>query len=90
MKNVTFMRLTVKTMDLQTRKLHFIEDILAISNEKIIEKLESVLKNEQQQLDPVLKEKLTSRALKANEDIKSGRVYSRKEAEAKIKDCMGI
>jgi hypothetical protein len=77
-------------MDLQTRKLHFIEDILAISNEKIIEKLESVLKKEQQELDPVLKEKLTSRALKANEDIRSGRVYSREEAEAKIKERMGI
>jgi hypothetical protein len=77
-------------MDLQTRKLRFIEDILAISNEKIIEKLELVLKNEQQQLDPVLKKKLTSRALKANEDIDSGRVYSREEAEAKIKERMGI
>lgn len=76
-------------MDLQTRKLHFIEEILAISNEKIIEKLELVLKREQQELDPILKEKLTSRALKANEDIKAGRVYSREEAEAKIIGRMG-
>lgn len=77
-------------MDLQTRKLHFIEEILSISSDKIIERLESVLKEEQQELDTVLKEKLTARALKANEDIKAGRVYSREEAEAKIKDRMNL
>jgi hypothetical protein len=77
-------------MDLQTRKLHFIEEILAISSDKIIERLEIVLKEEQQELDPILKEKLTSRALKANEDIKAGRVYSREEAEVKIQSRHGI
>ncbi|MEM8894889.1 MAG: hypothetical protein AAGC88_09945 [Bacteroidota bacterium] len=77
-------------MDLQTRKLHFIEEILAISNEKVMEKLESVLRTEQKSLDPILKDKLTSRALKSNEDIEAGRVYSREEAEAKIKQRMGI
>jgi hypothetical protein len=49
-----------------------------------------VLKEEQQKIDPVLKEKLASRALKANEDIKAGRVYSREEAEKTIKERMGI
>ena len=77
-------------MDLQTRKLNFIEEILAISNESIIQKLESVLRKEQNKLDPILKEKLTSRAMKANEDIKTGRVYSREEAEAKLKEQIGI
>jgi hypothetical protein len=77
-------------MDLQTRKLHFIEELLAISNEKVMEELESVLQREQQTLDPVLKDKLTSRALKSNQDIKAGRVYSREEAEAKIQQRMGI
>ena len=76
-------------MDLQTRKLHFIEEILAISSEEIIDKLETVLKKEQE-LNPILKEKLTARALKAEEDIKAGRVYTREEAEAKIKERMGI
>ena len=77
-------------MDLQTKKLHFIQDVLALSNEKIIDKLESLLKSEQENLDPILKEKLTSRALKANENIREGKVYSRKEAEAKLKERMGI
>ena len=35
-------------------------------------------------LDPILKEKLTSRALKAEEDIKAGRVYTREELEKKL------
>ena len=30
-------------------------------------------------LDPILKEKLSSRALKSEEDIKAGRVFSREE-----------
>ncbi|MEM6816959.1 MAG: hypothetical protein AAF600_21640 [Bacteroidota bacterium] len=37
-------------------------------------------------LDPVRKEKLTSRALKAN----AGKVYSREAADAKIKERMDI
>lgn len=77
-------------MDIQTRKLNFIQEILAVSNEKVISKLESLLKKEQQKLDPKLKEKLTSRAFKANKNIKEGKVYSRKEAEAKLEERMGI
>lgn len=77
-------------MDIQTRKLNFIQEILAVNNEKIFDKLESILKKEQQNLDPVLKEKLTSRALKANENIREGKVYSRKEAEEKLKERIGI
>ena len=33
-------------MDLQTKKLHFIQEILSLKNEKIIDKLESLLKKE--------------------------------------------
>jgi hypothetical protein len=40
-------------------------------------------------LDPVLKEKLTTRALKAEEDIQAGRVYSRKELEKKLDSRFG-
>lgn len=76
-------------MDLQTKKLHFIEEILSISNEEIIDRLENGLKQEQE-LNPILKEKLTARALTSEEDIKAGRVYNREEAEAKIKERMGI
>ncbi|WP_235114922.1 hypothetical protein [Cyclobacterium qasimii] len=35
-------------------------------------------------LNPILREKLTSRALKAEEDIKAGKVYTREEFEKKL------
>ncbi|WP_424961467.1 hypothetical protein [Ekhidna sp.] len=76
-------------MDLQSKKLHFIEEVLAISNEELIDKLESLLKKEQK-LDPTLKEKLTARALKAEEDINAGRVFTREEAEVKLKERLDL
>jgi hypothetical protein len=41
-------------------------------------------------LDPVLKEKLTLRALKAEDDIKAGRVFTREEIEKKLKSRLGL
>lgn len=41
-------------------------------------------------LDPILKEKLTSRAIKAEEDIKAGRVYTREEFERKLDSRLGL
>ena len=38
-------------VDLQTRKLHFIQELLALSNEKVIEKLEGFLKMEKHKED---------------------------------------
>ena len=34
------------SMDLQTRKLNFIQEVLMVSNEKVIEKLEKMLRKE--------------------------------------------
>ncbi|GAB2490996.1 hypothetical protein [Algoriphagus taiwanensis] len=39
--------------------------------------------------DPVLKEKLTSRALKAEKDILAGRLYSREELEKILEAKLG-
>ncbi|WP_245189381.1 hypothetical protein [Lunatimonas salinarum] len=41
-------------------------------------------------LNPILKEKLTSRALKAEEDIREGRVYTREEFEKKLDNRLGL
>lgn len=40
-------------------------------------------------LDPVLKEKLTTRAFKAEEDIQSGKVYTREEFEKELDNRLG-
>ena len=41
-------------------------------------------------LDPMLKEKLTSRALRADEDIKAGRVYTREKLEKRLDNRLGL
>lgn len=41
-------------------------------------------------LDPILTEKLTSRALKADEDIKAGRVYTREAFNKKLDSGLGL
>lgn len=41
-------------------------------------------------LDPILKEKLTSRALKAERDIGDGNVFTREELEKKLDNSLGL
>jgi predicted transcriptional regulator len=41
-------------------------------------------------INPILKEKLTARALKAEEDINTGRVYTREEIEKKLDSRLGL
>lgn len=77
-------------MDLQTRKLNFIQEVLLVSNEKIMEKLEELLEKEQQKLDPVLKDRLASRAFKAEQDIAEGRTMSREQLEEKLNARLGL
>ncbi len=77
-------------MDLQSRKLSFIEDFIRLTNEEIIEKLEKLLKQErtkafEQSLKPMTHEELEQRLADAEEDIKNGRVYTTEEAKALTK-----
>ena len=78
------------SMNIEARKLHFIEGFLTINDERLIEKLENVLRSEQQSLDPVLQEKLSSRASKSEEDIAAGRIMTREELEHKLDARLGI
>ncbi|AFL82701.1 hypothetical protein Belba_0029 [Belliella baltica DSM 15883] len=41
-------------------------------------------------LDPILKEKLASRALKAERDIDDGNVFTREELEEKLDKSLGL
>lgn len=58
------------------------------TDSSILEAIKTLLKKSG--LNPVLKEKLTSRALKADEDIATGRVMDRKELESKLNSRLGI
>lgn len=85
-ENFKLLKIVGIVMDLHAKKLYFIREILSIENVAILDKLEEVLKREKQQLDPALKEKLTSRALKAENDIANGRTMTREEIEKNLKD----
>lgn len=56
------------------------------NNPNILEAIKTLLINSS--LDPVIKQKLSSRALKSEEDIKANRVYTRKEFEKKLDDIL--
>jgi hypothetical protein len=66
MKNVTFMRLTVKTMDIASRKYHLMERVMLLS-EKELDKMEALLNKEI--LDPEVQKAMTKRALQSEKDI---------------------
>lgn len=53
----------------------------------ILEAIRTLL--QKSSLNPVLKEKLTSRALKSERDIKEGNVYTRAEMEKKLDSRLG-
>lgn len=81
---VTFM-IDMKTEDIKTELRELIEKE---TDSSILEAIKTLLKKSS--LNPVLKQKLTSRALKANEDIAAGRVMDRKELELKLNGRSGI
>jgi len=58
------------------------------TDKSILEAIKILLKKSS--LNPILKEKLTSRALKAEEDILEGRFMDRKEIELRLNDRLGI
>ncbi len=58
------------------------------TDDSILEAIRTLLKKSS--LDPILKQKLTSRALRAEEDIASGRVMDRQELEKKLNGRLGI
>ncbi len=68
-------------MDIQTKKIHFIEEFLRIQNEGVINLLDAVLKNEKNKLykdslKPMTMDELNARIAEAEKDISEGNVYS--------------
>lgn len=75
----------MRTVDIKTELRELIEKETDIS---ILEAIKILL--EKSSLNPTLKEKLTFRALKAEEDISEGRLLNRQEVESKLKGMLGI
>lgn len=74
----------MRSEDIKTELRELIENETDTS---VLEAIKTLLKKSS--LNPALKEKLTSRALKAEEDISAGRLMDRKEFELRLNDRLG-
>ena len=75
----------MRIVDIKTELRELIEKE---TDSSILEAIKTLLKKSS--LNPTLKEKLTSRALKAEEDIAAGRVMDKKELELRLNKRLGI
>ena len=76
-------------MDIQTRKLNFIQEFLRLNNEKLIIKLENILKSErikshQDHISPFSEEELNKIIDEAENDSKNGKLTSAIELRKEI------
>ncbi len=68
-------------MDLQTRKINFIQEILRVKNENIIEKLEKILRQErkkviEKELSPMTINEFNALIDNAESDSENDRMYN--------------
>lgn len=76
-------------MDLQSRKIEFVQEFLKIQSEEVISRLEKILRknsksSEQDNFTPISIEEFNSRIDKSMEDSKNGRLIEASELKAKI------
>jgi len=76
-------------MDIQTRKIEFIQKFLKIQNEEVISRLENMLRKEikssdKDELKPMTVEELNTRIDKSMDDSKKGRIVEASDLKAKI------
>ena len=77
-------------MDLQERKIHFVQEFLKLKNEEIIHKLEDTLKSEKTKRFrdpsvPFTMDEFNEKIDRAEDDVKNGRVRTSKELKEDIK-----
>ena len=77
-------------MDVQTRKISFVQEFLSIQSEEIISRLENFLKNEntnhsKYEFNPMTNEEFQSRIDQSMEDSKNGSVIEAKHLLEEIK-----
>lgn len=76
-------------MDLQTRKLQFIQEFLRINSEEIINKLDKFMheerkKNHEQELKPMSIDQFNEMIDRAEDDFANGRVIEAKDLKNEI------
>jgi hypothetical protein len=78
----------MSSMDVENIKTELFTLIKGESDHYILEAIHTLLKKAS--LDPLLKDKLSSRARISENDIEEGRTMNRKELERKLNDRLGI
>ncbi|SFI22686.1 hypothetical protein [Halpernia frigidisoli] len=73
-------------MDIQTRKIEFVQEFLKVQSEELISRLESLLNNRDDDFKPFTMEEFNERIDKSLEDSKSDRVTESSELLSEIKE----
>lgn len=73
-------------MDLKTRKLGLIEYLIHLTDEKIFDKIESLIKSEEKYEYPFTRDEMVARAEEANADYAAGRILTTEELEEEMKN----
>ncbi len=76
-------------MDLETRKIEFVQEFLKLESEEVISRLEKILWKEnsvstKEELDPISIEEFNDRINKSMSDSKNGRLIKDSDLKAKI------
>jgi len=76
-------------MDLQTRKLHIIQEFLRLANDSIVDKFEKMLEQErkkivEQDISPMTLAQYEQRIDNASDDLKNNRVTTAKKLKKEI------
>ena len=75
-------------MDIQTRKLEFIQEFVKIQSEELISRLERILKSNDDNFEPFSLEEFNSRIDHSLQDSKKDRVTESNELLSEIKEWL--
>ncbi len=78
-------------MDLQTKKINFIQEFLRVNSEELINKLDNLLHSEkrkiyEQELKPMSIESFNAAIDQSEEDVENGRVVNARELRKDIEE----
>lgn len=76
-------------MDIQTRKIEFVQEFLKVESEEVINRLEKILRkeniySEKENFNPITIEEFNERIDKSMEDSKNGRLTKASDLKAKM------
>ena len=75
-------------MDIQTRKLEFVQEFLKIQSEELISQLERILKNNEEDFSPFTIEEFNSRIDQSLEDSRRDIVTESDQVVAQVKQWL--